>query len=534
MLPFAKHACLLPLLLAACTHSGPDPHDPTPIPAPARDRLGSATAQDGYLLITPLKSKKVFLVDREGTTLHQWETEWEPGNSVYLTERGTLYRCMRIEEDVAFSGGGIGGGIQEIAADGTVLWEYRMADGQRHHHHDIEPMPNGNLLLIGWEKRSAEEALANGRDPELLRGEEFWPDALYEIRPFGTDGAEIVWQWHSWDHLIQDFDPEAPHYGVVAEHPERIDINGDRDPELKSEEELDALMDQLAAMGYAGYAGGDDGAPIPPDSAGPPPHDAAPDSQNDGPPTAKELRRKKFRDADWMHTNAIDYNATLDQVAISVRTFDEIWIIDHSTSTAEAASRSGGRRGKGGDLLYRWGNPAAYGMGTLEDRVLIGQHDVQWIEDGQLGAGGLMVFNNGEDRPGGDYSSIEEWWPVRNEAGTYLRDADGSFGPAETSWTYTAPEKADFFSSFISGVQRLPNGNTLICSGEPGLLFEVDPAGKIVWEWECDLVSEEQAEGPKGGPVRANSLFRITHLMPEHPGLEALRMQGIGIPLPPP
>ncbi|PCJ53089.1 MAG: hypothetical protein COA70_10555 [Planctomycetota bacterium] len=519
------YACLLPLLLAACTHSGPDLDDPTPLPEPAREGWGSDSAQDGYLLITPLKSKNVFLVDRKGETVHQWETEWEPGNSAYLTKRGTLYRCMRIEEEVDFAGGGIGGGIQEIAADGTVLWEYRLADGERHHHHDLEPMPNGNLLLIVWEKHSAEEALANGRDPELLRGEEFWHDSIYEIRPFGTDGAEIVWQWHSWDHLIQDFDPEAPNYGVVAAHPERIDINGDRDPELKSEQELDAEMDQLAAMGYAG---GDDDDTHPDDS--PPPPEAGSKPESDDPPSAKELRRKKFRDADWMHTNAIDYNPALDQIAISVRRFDEIWVIDHSTTTAEAASRSGGRLGHGGDLLYRWGNPAAYDMGTLEDRVLVGQHDVQWIEDGQLGAGGLMVFNNGKDRPGGDYSSIEEWWPTRNAAGAYLLDAGGRFGPAKTSWTYTAPEKADFFSSFISGVQRLPNGNTLICSGAPGKLFEVHPDGKTVWEWDCDLVSEEEAEGDEGSPVKANSLFRITHLMPGHPGLEALRTQGIAIP----
>lgn len=527
-------ACLLPIV-AACSGSDPDIADATPLSAPSRAGFGSDTAYAGFLLVTPLQSKDVFLVNLEGETVHRWETEWKPGNAVYLTDRGTLYRCMRIEEEVAFSGGGIGGGIQEISADGTVLWEYRMSDENRHHHHDMEPMPNGNLLLTAWEKRSKREALQQGRDPELLRGEEFWPDAIYEIRPTGTDGAEIVWEWHSWDHMIQDFDPVAAGYGVVAEHAERIDINGDRDPELASPEELDAQMDELAAMGYAGgdhaapdRAGPPPGGKRPPRGAGPPP--GARRGPDRGPPSDKDRRREKFRDADWMHTNSIDYNAKLDQIAISVRTFDEVWIIDHSTTTAEAAGTTGGRLGKGGDLLYRWGNPAAYGQGTLEDRILVGQHDVQWIEDGQLGAGGLIAFNNGRGRTEGEWSSIEEWWPPQNAAGAYLREGNVAFGPTASSWTYTAPEETDFFSSFISGVQRLPNGNTFICSGADGLLFEVHPSGKIVWEWECDLILKEDTGKKDKDPMNPNALFRATRLAADHLGLEALRAQGIVIP----
>ncbi|MGB0952637.1 MAG: aryl-sulfate sulfotransferase [Planctomycetota bacterium] len=518
MRPLLPFACCLPLF-AAC--SGADKVDHTPLLEPSRDGFGSEVTDEGLLLVTPLQSEQVHLVDLQGDTVHTWETTWKPGNSVYLTDRGTLLRCMRVEEEVAFSGGGIGGGIQEIDVDGTVLWEYRMSDAQRHHHHDIEPMPNGNLLLIAWEKRTKEEALAHGRDPELLRGEEFWPDSVVEIRPLGKDGAEIVWEWHAWDHLIQDFDPEAPGYGVVSEHPERIDINGDRDPELMTPEAMDAELDHLAAMGYAGGDATESEAEA---------ETEAEEDESEDPPTAKELRRAKYRDADWMHTNGIDYNAKLDQIAISVRTFDEIWIIDHSTTTAEAAGSTGGRQGKGGDLLYRWGNPAAYGMGTIEDRVMLGQHDVQWIEDGHLGAGGLIIFNNGSNRPDeSEWSSIEEWWPPQTVSGAYLRAEGTAFGPIASSWTYSAPEKTDFYSSFISGVQRLPNGNTLICSGADGLVFEVHPSGIIVWEWECDLVPPSE-DGEDGGHINDNALFRVQKLPLDHPGLEALRAKGILLP----
>jgi hypothetical protein len=73
---------------------------------------------------------------------------------------------------------------------------------------------------------------------------------------------------------------------------------------------------------------------------------------------------------DWMHTNSIDYNEKFDQILISVHNFNEIWVIDHSTTTEEAAGHTGGNSGKGGDLLYRWGNPQAYERGTASDQQL--------------------------------------------------------------------------------------------------------------------------------------------------------------------
>ena len=112
-----------------------------------------------------------------------------------------------------------------------------------------------------------------------------------------------------------------------------------------------------------------------------------------------------------MHVNAVAYNADLDQIALSSPNFSEIWIIDHSTTTEEAKGHTGGRWGKGGDILYRWGNPRAYKNGTSRDQRLFFQHNIQWIPRGLPGEGHLLVFNNGGGRKPEEYSSVDEFVP---------------------------------------------------------------------------------------------------------------------------
>ena len=192
---------------------------------------------------------------------------------------------------------------------------------------------------------------------------------------------------------------------------------------------------------------------------------------------------------------------------VSVHAFSEFWIIDHSTTTAEAAGHKGGRSGKGGDLLYRWGNPRAYRNGSKMEQRLFNQHNAHWIAPGLSGEGHMLVFNNGSGRPGGDSSSVDEIVLPVDSQGQYARNRRGPYGPTQAVWTYSAPQKSDFYSFFISGAQRLPNGNTLICSGFNGTVFEVTPDKEVVWKYANPVMGNPGGPGGPGGPPGGVDLF---------------------------
>jgi hypothetical protein len=332
-------------------------------------------------------------------------------------------------------------------------------------HHDITPLPNGNVLLLVVEKKSYAEVLAAGFNPALLHpdvsGKGYMlPDSVIEVQPLYPKGGNVVWQWHVWDHLIQDFDPARNNYGVVANYPERVDVNG-------------WVESNNGIMPF------------------------------------------------WNHMNSVAYNPELDQIVLSVRGSSELWVIDHATTTAEAAGHTGGRRGKGGDLLYRWGNPVNYDRGTAAQQMLFDQHDAQWIEPGCPGAGHLLIFNNGLGR---NYSTVDEIIPPLLNDGLYSLAAGSAYGPTTLTWTYRATPPASMYSEAISGAQRLPNGNTLMCDGVHGILTEVTPTGQLVWRYVCPVVqtgplTQGQTPGLDDRGHQYNAVFKVRRYPTNHPGL---------------
>jgi hypothetical protein len=408
----------------------------------------------GYTLFSPKHYPYTYLINNEGRIIHQWtKCIYEPGQSVYLQENGNLIRTCMVKGQMN-TGGGEGGRIEEYDWDGNLVWELDFSTSTYMQHHDVRPLPNGNIIMLVVEKKTYAEVLAAGFNPAKLASEIqtnniMVPDYVAEIKPTKPKGGTVVWEWHVWDHLIQDNDASKNNYGVVKDHPELIDTDGDQ----------------------------------------------------------------KNIPAFWNHMNSIDYNPALDQIMLSVRGNSEVWIIDHSTTTAEAKGHTGGKYSKGGDLLYRYGNPIAYGMGTASDQKFFQQHDAEWVRPGCPGAGDITVFNNGLSR---NYSTIDEITPPVDAGGIYSSSAGSAFGPSAFTWTYKADPPTSMYAEAISGAQRLPGGNTIICDGTHGIFTEVASSGQVVWKYICPA----QKTGPleyngviDDDPARAgekmNAVFRV-------------------------
>jgi hypothetical protein len=367
---------------------------------PARDPVETDwdRVQPGYVVLEPTGEKETFLLGVDKEIAGSYSGDYYPKYTQLLPNGHRLYSTKATTMAIHNGGGSTTGCVEEYDANGDLVWRISLNNDYILSHHAVRKMPNGNVLAQVWQKSSGDIAVAQGRDPETLPEDgDFWFDAIIEIDPMAM---EIVWEWNVRNHLVQERNPNRANYGVVADHPELLDIN-----------RFDI----------------EDGEIHP----------------------------------DWIHSNAIDYHPELDQIVVSFRSLNEILIIDHSTTSREAEGHSGGRYGKGGDFLYRWGNPQNYGRGTAEDRQSFNQHDVQWIRDGLPGAGNLLIFNNGHPdfRP---YTTIVEIAPERNPNGSYVLEDGKAYGPEEMVWEYDPPEEERFFASYISGVQRMPNGNTFM------------------------------------------------------------------------
>ncbi|MXW84170.1 MAG: T9SS type A sorting domain-containing protein [Rhodothermaceae bacterium] len=432
-------------------------------------------AFEGYTLIAPMLHPSVYLVDMEGRAVHRWLVNSGFGATNRLLPDGALLRASASPKSWT-NVQGRAGRVEIIEWDGTIRWQYDFVNDEYMLHHDVVPLPNGNILAIVWDVRDMDEILAAGYNPDNLADDQniILSERIVEFKPIPADSAEIVWQWDSWDHLAQDHAPLLDTYVEnISDYPERIDVN--------------------TSIG-----------------------------------------------GDWLHFNALDFNEELDIIAISASFLDEIWVIDHSTSTEEARGQTGGTFGLGGRLLYRWGNPRNYGLGTESDQTLHFLHSVLWIPDGLPGAGNLMVFENGVGQPEGDYSTVHElklpyMEDLYSNAVWFAQGIDGTYEDPESVWSFSAPN--EFFSDFVSGQQRLPNGNTLVAEGMTGRIFELEEGSNaLVWEYVNPVVQTgplSQGDvipvfGPPGSRRLQNAVYRALRYGADFEGFDGRDLTPIG------
>ena len=406
----------------------------------------------GYTLFTSLNDNRIFLINNCGEVVNQWTSEWgtapnQTSRMVYLLENGNLLL-------------GSGFDVQIKDWNNNVLWGINYQDefGFRIHH-DIEILPNGNILVLVRDPYTADEMFAVGLDTAYPE-DTLVLERIVEIQPIGTDSANIVWEWKLFDHLVQEFDSSKPNFGSVAGNPQLLDVN---------------------------YDAGHGSNPI--------------------------------------HANAVEYNAELDQIAVSARHLSEVFVIDHSTTTAEAASHSGGLYGKGGDFLWRWGNPQVYDQGTGSDIKLGEQHDIKWIADGPH-AGKMSVFSNngyGTNLTASSIHIIDQ----NDTNGVYSLSA-GKFLPTDYEWSYDGTILGEvMFEGSRSGVQIMSNGNALINETGKGRISEVNSAGEVVWVYVIPTAENStfnQFETPLG-----TGSFRAHRYPEDYPAFNGVTFNNTGI-----
>ena len=226
----------------------------------------TVSAQDfnGYALYGNQNQNSAYLIDDEGEIAFNWTLPYSVNYACALHDNGNFV-FGAVNNGNQLNGAAVGGKVISIDANNNIVWEFTYSNSEHVSHHDMCLMPNGNVLLIAWEVKSNSELTQHGFDGATS---EKWPTHIIEVQQDGS-GGEIVWEWHLWDHMIQDHDNTKDNYGVVADHPELMDVN-------------------VPAGGGGPGPGGGGG--------------------------------------DWFHVNGIDYNPELDQIVFSSRFLSEVFI----------------------------------------------------------------------------------------------------------------------------------------------------------------------------------------------------------------
>lgn len=439
-----------------------------------------SNAYNGYTLFGV--GGKTYLIDMEGRVAHSWKI----GTNPRLTPGGSIIDAAGGDPSKSTT-------WLELDWNGNTIWQYTEKRTNYAPHHDFEKIYNPKLgdstfIYIANKSLTLQQCIDAGGDSTGSKGyANAQVDAIVEVDMKGN----VIWEWWFFDHIVQELYPSKANYGIVKNTPGKININI-RGNTLKS---------------------------------------------------------------DWLHCNSLDYNEDLDLIVIN-SVHGEFYVVDHGntfikddpdSSIALAASSVG-------DFLYRFGDPAKYNQGdppsilenwekaTAGHKQLGGSHNIQWIGKGLQGAGNFLVFNNAENlfelTP---QSYVVEINPYLNSSGVNtgkfvnppLVGYNSVSSPdkdlmkekrnisKQIVWNYTSKNNANFYATIGSSAQRLPNGNTLVCSDNNGHFFEVNPKDTtIVWEYINPLTKGGIKKYITENYPMYNSSFRAYRFTADYPGLK--------------
>ena len=300
-------------------------------------------ASPGYTMFTPATT--TYLIDMQGRVVKSWD--WARAGDTQLLENGHLLRLEGLPPAEIRSGlnwGGVAGMVSEYDWDGKLVWTHEINTEDEISHHMIHRMPNGNTLVIVWERIPYDEAVLRGRDPQTLNDSsdptvdcydsvappgryncDFWPDKIVEL---DKKGVPTGWEWRAWDHVCN------------AQAADCLDVN---------------------------YR-----FPLSPRS-----HRAS---------------------ADYMHANSIDFDPATNSIVLNSRVFGEFYVIDYDSG--EIIDRWGNPCAYGAGAC-----PSYMDDG---DQQLFGPHASHFVRAPSAGAGNVLIFNNGWMQPSGSASDALE------------------------------------------------------------------------------------------------------------------------------
>jgi hypothetical protein len=490
-------------------------------------QYNAAKVNGGYVLFsgTGAANTTTYLIDMEGYVVHEWKRDYVVSLHETLLDNGNLLAAqaawslplpagvnpnVKIKKqtwpngatpsstNIITVGGGHGGYLQEFDWDGNVVWDYELNDATHVQHHTFAPhesiyTPNtssdGNVLILAWEYHTNAEAIAAGRNPATV-GRGIWSDYLIEV----NRAKQIVWEFHIWDNLVQNFDPTKPNYGNPVDHQDKWDINWINP-----------------------------GMPVP------------------GSATVASTTQ------DWTHFNTINYHPTdNNKIVTNSRHMGESYIIDKAAK--KLIYRFGNPSVYGGGKAPSFQNDG--------DQLMWGPHHAHIIPPGLPGAGHLLIIDNGWNRPEGNRTrSIEvDMSQTSNTAvaagvgglPTGNTAIPGTMHPGHIIWQYAGARPNSMYSASQCSNERLPNGNTFITITETGHIIEVTKGvasgvnwvnKEVVWEFINPLESTGSVaagytypvvrclfnDGGVGGTATTDNptaIHRSTLIPPNHPGLK--------------